>query len=106
MYLCVVRPALLASLIVLAFPLLRPSHAHSDAASQRKARPFQVVAYLPDYRLATLNPAQLNGVTDLVYFSLEPTPVGGLNTPRLPPDALRKLHDLTRKSHTRLLVAL
>ena len=75
--------------------------------AQKKTNPaFRVAAYLPDYRLATLDPAAINGVDDLIFFSIEPTAAGDLDLTRLPPPVLQKLHELAQGRHTRLLVAI
>ena len=88
---------LLALCLLLAGGLL-PLTARADSA----ASAFRVVAYLPDYRVATLNPAGLRYVTDLIFFSLEPTPSGELDSTRLTPavaaalQTIRLRHDLNR----------
>ena len=66
---------------------------------------FHVTAYLPDYRLPTLEPARLAGVTDLIYFSISPLPTGDLDLQRCTPAALRKLHELTQGRSLRVLIA-
>lgn len=37
---------------------------------------FRAVGYLPDYRVGAINPAVGRHLTDLVYFSVKPTPTG------------------------------
>ena len=89
-------------LLLLAFLALVPI----SCAAQRKANPaFRVTAYLPDYRIATLDPAAVREVDDLIFFSIMPTPTGDLDLTRLPPPALTKLHELVKGTHTRLLLA-
>ena len=39
---------------------------------------FSVVGYLPNYRIDGLKTEQLEGMTELIYFSIEPTAEGGL----------------------------
>lgn len=70
--------------------------------------PFRVVAYLPDYRTRALDPAapSLKNLTDLVFFSLEPTRAGGLDSARLTPAVTSKLRDIKRRHALRLWVAL
>lgn len=77
------------------------------AARAAPAPPFRVAAYLPDYRVPALDPAApaLNDLTDLIFFSLEPTPAGGLDAARLTPAALAKLQAVKRRHALRLWVA-
>jgi hypothetical protein len=39
---------------------------------------FSVVGYLPEYRMAAWDDSQGKYLTDLIYFSIEPAPSGGL----------------------------
>lgn len=91
---------LLVSLPVLGLP--------GPAARAVPPPPFRVVAYLPDYRALTLAPAAppLNNLTDLVFFSLEPTPAGGLDSARLTPAVTARLQHIKRRHALRLWVAL
>ena len=57
---------------------------------------FRVVGYLPDYRVAALRLASLSAVSDLVFFSLEPTPSGGLDSTRLTTAVSKALQALRR----------
>ena len=66
---------------------------------------FRVAAYLPDYRVATLDPAVLRRVTDLIFFSLEPTPDGGIDSARLTPVITAKLTGFQRRYPLRLWAA-
>ncbi len=66
---------------------------------------FRVAAYLPDYRVAALNPAVLSRVTDLIFFSLEPTPDGGIDAASLTPAVESKLTDIKRHHALRLWAA-
>ena len=77
------------------------------AAHSAPAPPFRVVAYLPDYRVGALDPAApaLDNLTDLVFFSLEPTPAGGLNAARLTPAIAARLQQIKRRHALRLWVA-
>ena len=76
--------------------LTLPLAAQADHASSA----FRIVAYLPDYRVATLSPASLRYVTDLVFFSLEPTSSGDLDSTRLTPavsaalQTIKQRHDI------------
>ena len=66
--------------------------------------PFRVAAYLPDYRVAALDSAPLTYVTDLIFFSLEPTSSGGLDSARLTPADTAKLQEAKRRHALRLWV--
>src|SRR5437763_682146 len=65
-----------------------------------------VIAYLPDYRIASLDPSVCSSLTDLIFFSIEPTPTGALDLTHLKSDALTLLRDWKQRYHFRLLVAL
>ncbi len=94
-------PRLAPLLLTLLFCLL------GTAARSAPTPPFRVVAYLPDYRVGALDPAApaLNDLTDLIFFSLEPTPAGGLNAARLTPALTAKLQAIKRRHSLRLWVA-
>jgi len=98
--------SVLIFLATLLFSLLAfASRAH--AAPAPPSPPFRVVAYLPDYRAGALDPAawgNLDGVTDLVFFSLEPTSDGGLDSARLTPAITAKLQDVKRRRALHLWV--
>jgi chitinase len=78
--------------------------AQSRLAPKVPAKPFRVVAYLPEYRAAALETANLAAVTDLLFFSLEPTPAGGLDSARLTPAIIAKLQAVKRRYPLRLWV--
>ena len=65
---------------------------------------FRVVAYLPDYRVQALDPVALGGLSDLLFFSLEPTPAGGLDAARLTPAIETKLQAVKRRRALHLWV--
>lgn len=75
----------------------------ADEAAPAK---FHVTAYLPEYRADRVDSASLVGLTDLVYFSIEPRDSGELNVARLRPEALGRLREACEKQGVRLLVAL
>lgn len=70
------------------------------AAAERPA--FRVVGYLPDYRLAGINADAVQYVTDLIYFSAEPTPEGEIKSLTLQSDELNKLQAIKKKHHLKL----
>ena len=86
--------------------LCLPVAAALAAPSAKPPPPFRVVGYLPEYRVATLDPAALSGVTDCVFFSLEPAPDGGLDTTRLTPAVAARLQALRRHALRRFWVTL
>ncbi|MBV9864971.1 MAG: glycoside hydrolase family 18 protein [Abitibacteriaceae bacterium] len=67
---------------------------------------FTVIAYLPEYRFATLDAAALSYLTDLILFSIEPKSNGELDTARIPSEVLARLNQLRTGHHLRILVAL
>lgn len=82
------------------------SWTRADEKSAEQARTaFQVIAYIPDYRIDALEPALGKGLTDVIFFSIEPRADGDVDSSRLKPEALAKLHELRRLHKTRLLVA-
>lgn len=63
---------------------------------------FRIAGYLPDYRVEALNPAVFIRVTDLIFFSLEPTADGGINAARLTPPLMAKLLAAKQRNPFRL----
>jgi GH18 family chitinase len=90
-------------------PLLALSVLVGMGSGQPSAEParsaFRIVAYLPDYRVAEVDEAVGSALTDLIYFSLDPTPSGEVDGRRLPRETLAKLHRVRSRYGTRLLVA-
>jgi chitinase len=66
---------------------------------------FAVIGYLPEYRLNSIKPDALNGVTDLIYFGLVPNKNGRLAEPPIPRAALIKLQSIKQQTHCRLLLS-
>ena len=66
----------------------------------------RLVAYVPDYRMGSLDIELASGVTDLIWFSLEVARDGGLNADRLNPSYLETLAAIKRIHNVRLLVAI
>jgi len=90
--------------LVLAGQVAAPGGPKDGGASVR-GRTLQIIAYVPDYRVATIPLSVGASVTDLIFFSIEPKPTGALNTRRLGARSLRKLHEIRRRYKNRLLVA-
>jgi chitinase len=75
--------------------------------SQERRKPtFAIVAYLPDYILASFDASRTRYLTDLIYFSIEPKPDGTLDTRRAGPDVLTKLKEIRKQYKGRILIAL
>jgi chitinase len=74
--------------------------------SRARAPSIPVIAYLPDYRVASIDPSVCRSLTDLIFFSIEPTSAGALDLSRLKPELLSQLGDWKQRYHFRLLVSL
>jgi chitinase len=93
--------AVLAGVTQAALPGLSPMHSAPSAIAA-----VPVIAYLPGYRIAALDPAVCSSLTDLIFFSIEPTVTGGLDLSHLKPEQLTALRDWKQRYHLRLLIAL
>ncbi|HEV3341230.1 MAG TPA: glycoside hydrolase family 18 protein [Pirellulales bacterium] len=60
-------------------------------------RTFHIVGYLPEYRLSAFDLEKARDVTDLVYFSVEPTAEGDFTRDHVRGDALAKLQAIKAK---------
>src|SRR5579883_1998555 len=65
---------------------------------------FHVVGYLPDYRMASFDPAMGRSLTDLVYFSVKPSPTGELDTVTIKAEDLQRLRKVKDQSKVSLLL--
>jgi len=94
-----------------AIALLAPLHAWAlpdtipVAVKVPPAPKFRIAAYLPEYRVLSLDPAVAANVTDLIFFSIEPTPDGGIDSSRLTPEIEARLMAIKKRYHVRLMVA-
>lgn len=70
------------------------------------AKEFCVAGYLPDYRVDEIDPAAAESLTDLIYFSIQPSAEGEVQAAKLSAATLEKLQSLKRRGKLRLLVAL
>ncbi len=82
-----------------------PGEQAEPGPSAKPGRAFVVVGYVPDYRLAALDPAVGALVTDLIFFSIQPKPTGELDASRLTDKRLAKLVEMRKGRKNRLLVA-
>ena len=73
------------------------------ASSGRPKNGFLVSGYLPDYR--ELNPQWGNCLTDIIYFSAQPKPDGGLDTSLLSESTLQALRAMKDKYGTRIFIS-
>jgi chitinase len=76
-------------------PAAEPDVAWSDDVVEGGRNPpkvgFHVAGYVPEYRIANLDPGVGAILTDLICFSAEPSPSGELVRDRLKPDDIKKL---------------
>jgi len=98
---------LLMSCFMAVFMGLAPSQAHppARAKSVRNAR-FKIVAYVPQYRVMSLNPDIAANVTDLIFFSVSPTPDGEIDSGFLTPAMETKLAQIKNARHIRLWLSI
>jgi chitinase len=75
------------------------------STSPPAAAKFAVVGYLPYYQTKTFDPSIGKYLTDLIYFSIEPTEAGDLNHRDISPDLIAQLHKMREQHHTRIEIA-
>src|SRR5438309_991602 len=95
----------LAGVALAATPVVLRRLAAEDARA-REASVIPVIAYLPEYRLASIDPSVCASLTDLIYFSIEPTPTGALDLTHRKPESLAQLREIKQRYRLRLLVSL
>lgn len=90
---------------VILTPAVGPSStiAHDVKPIDRKA--FQVVGYLPEYRVLKAPVSAVDNITQLIFFSIEPTTDGGIDTSRLTPQVLEKLQQIRAHKPLPIMVA-
>jgi len=69
-------------------------------------RDFLYVGYLPEYRVASLNPSSFKSLTDVIYFSIEPNSDGTLSTAQWSPETIQTLNAIKTPHPLRHLIAL
>lgn len=105
------RRAWLASTFVI-FGLFSANHAFaidppggdSNNKPASSAR-YAVVGYIPNYHVDRLEQFDLGRLTDLIFFSIEPTADGGVDRQTLTQETLSHLQSLKAKHGFRLLVS-
>lgn len=65
-----------------------------------------IVGYLPEYQMGSFDPALVRYTTDIIFFSVEPTPSGGLGTSRFLPEHIEQLQAVKKEHGTALSVAI
>jgi chitinase len=70
------------------------------------AEMFSVVGYLPFYEVKGFDPAVGKYLTDLIYFSIEPTADGELSDRDISRDVIEQLHKMRDEHHTRIEIAI
>ncbi len=75
----------------------------TPASSGKTKNDFHVIGYLPNYR--QLNPEWGSYLTDLVYFSAQPGPDGGLDTSLLTDATLQGLRAMKELYGTRIFIS-
>lgn len=71
----------------------------------RGAKEFCVAGYLPDYRVNEVDPAAAESLSDLIYFSIQPSAEGEVQAAKLSAATLEKLQTLKGRGKLRLLIA-
>ena len=82
-------------ILLLITTLMTFSSAHAENA---------LVGYLPEYRVAQIEEAQIQGITDLIYFGLKPEANGNLASGVIKPEVLKKLRALQASTKCKLLI--
>ena len=72
-----------------------------SAATDAKPK-FHIIGYLPDYRVAAFDLDVARRLTDLVYFSAQVDPAGGLKLGGSAAEHIQKLREIKAKDHVAL----
>src|SRR5437588_11937569 len=94
------KTLLVLSLVLCLNRIVGASEAPSPATEK-----FTVVGYLPYYQTKTFDPSIGKYLTDLIYFSIEPTEAGDLNHRDISPDVIAQLHKMREQHHTRIEIS-
>lgn len=77
----------------------------SGSSSVLANRSLMVVGYLPHYRIDSVSADRLSGLTDLIYFGLEPSKDGSLPEQPIETKALEKIRSLQKELGCRVLLS-
>jgi len=81
-----------------------PDHLRSMPAAEEEE--FQIVGYLPHYRMKSVSAAEVAPcLTDLIFFSVEPDATGGIDRSRLTPERADRLRVFRNRLGVRLFLA-
>lgn len=97
------RRELIHNALATTLPIGAVSSAPEGKTTNKEVR---VVAYLPEYRMEKFRPEHAVGVTDLVYFAIEPAANGELITKDFDPSYMEPLKEAKRKQGCKLHIAL
>lgn len=78
----------------------------AEVQSQEPLGGLEVVGYLPDWKINSLDPAQVRHLTDLVYFSVAVQADGKLATKGLTPSHLNFLQKVKREYGIRVILGI
>ena len=92
-------------LLAAIFSVATAIFAEDAAASNQTQRAFRLVGYLPDYRVAGFDASVCKSLTDVIFFSLQPTANGGLDRTQLSKEEKRLLQAI-REQGPRLHISL
>ncbi len=73
--------------------------------AKEPAKVFRIAGYLPEYRVDGITPESVDGLTDLIVFSVSPEADGALDTSVWPKRKLEQAKKLAGSAKARLLVA-
>lgn len=65
---------------------------------------LRTVAYLPYYRMDTIQPAWFGAVDDLMYYNVKPKPSGELDASNFNRDALLQIRSFSRDTNMRIML--
>ncbi len=74
-------------------------------AANQPQKVFHIAGYLPEYRVDGIGPEQVEGLTDLIVFSVSPRNDGSLDASAWPKRRLDKARKLSNGAKARLLLA-
>ncbi len=95
------------SVLTLASVVLTGGCCHVGPSGKAEPSPqFHIVGYLPEYQMDSFDPSMGRYTTDIIFFSVEPTPQGGLDTSRILPEHIEQLQTAKRDHGTALSISI